>query len=332
MIVMLAQPEDVGAARRDASAVARAAEFDATATGHVALVATELASNMVKHAGKGMLAISPYDDADGRGVELLAIDAGPGMRDLARCLGDGYSTAGSAGTGLGAVRRMSTELSVFTRLDGGTVAMARLRGPGRPSASPSLFQVGAVAVTYPGETVSGDAWQVSVDSGVCRLLMADGSGHGPLAAEAAGHAVRLFESRPDLPPATAIEQLHHGLAAGRGAAVAIAWLDLATRQVRYAGLGNIAATLMDGGQRKRMVSLDGTAGHRAGRIKEFIYPFGAPDPIVILHSDGLTARWDIEAYAGLLACHASVIAGVLYRDHQRGRDDATVLVVKGLKR
>src|SRR5277367_1788686 len=198
MILKLAQPEDVGAARRHASDAARSAAFDDTATGNVALVATELASNIVKHAGKGTLSVTSYDDSDGSGIELLAIDAGPGMRDLARCLGDGYSTAGSAGGGLGAVKRISTSLDIFTRPDGGTVAMARMRAPGRPAARSPLFQVGAVAAPYPGETVSGDAWQISVEHGLCRLLMVDGSGHGPLAAEAAATSVRLFDGHADL--------------------------------------------------------------------------------------------------------------------------------------
>jgi hypothetical protein len=70
-----------------------------------------------------------------------------------------------------------------------------------------------------------------------------------------------------------------------------------------------------------MVSHNGTAGHVAPRIREFVYDFTV-DPLVILHSDGLTSRWDLAAYPGLAMQHPSLVAGVLLRDHRRGRDDA----------
>ena len=76
-----------------------------------------------------------------------------------------------------------------------------------------------------------------------------------------------------------------------------------------------------------MVSHNGTVGHIAPRIREFTYDF-AGNPLVILHSDGLTSRWDLAAYPGLASQHPSLIAGVLLRDHRRARDDASVVAVR----
>ena len=97
---------------------------------------------------------------------------------------------------------------------------------------------------------------------------------------------------------------------------------------RYAGLGNISAilTLASGG-RQNMVSHNGTAGHSAARIHEFQYPFPR-DAVLVMHSDGLATHWDLAAYPGLRTRHPSLIAGVLYRDHSRRRDDVTIVVVK----
>ena len=62
-------------------------------------------------------------------------------------------------------------------------------------------------------------------------------------------------------------------------------------------------------------------------IQEFSYPW-PEGAIVVLHSDGITSRWDLNAYPGLARCHPMLTAGVLYRDGLRGRDDAAVLVVR----
>jgi anti-sigma regulatory factor (Ser/Thr protein kinase) len=337
VIIRLSQASDSGEARRQAAALAERSGFDAEAAGRVAIVATELATNILKHAGTGEIAIEAYDGgADGGGaddggahreIELLAIDNGPGMDDFARCLEDGYSTAGSQGAGLGAVHRLSGSVSVFTRPGLGTVIAARLAAqPTVPARWP--FTVGAVAMPYPGETVSGDGWAIRRRDAHCRLMVVDGSGHGPLAAQAAQAALQLFAQLDAVAPDEAIAAVHRALGATRGAAVALAAIELPSRLVRYAGLGNISGTLIDDASRRGMVSTNGTAGHVWRKVREYGYPFAGADPIIILHSDGIATRWQLDSYPGLVRCHPSVIAGVLYRDHTRGRDDATVVVVK----
>src|SRR5215469_17876446 len=105
MLVPIADRSCVAEARRLAADLASRQNLDATDVGRVAVVATELCSNLLKHAGSGEIAITPFDDGDGRGVELLALDQGPGIADIKKSLADGHSTAGTSGTGLGAIRR-----------------------------------------------------------------------------------------------------------------------------------------------------------------------------------------------------------------------------------
>ena len=47
-----------------------------------------------------------------------------------------------------------------------------------------------------------------------------------------------------------------------------------------------------------------------------------------MHSDGISARWSLDDYPGLVRRHPGVVAGLLYRDFQRESDDATVIVVR----
>ncbi len=80
------------------------------------------------------------------------------------------------------------------------------------------------------------------------------------------------------------------------------------------------------GETRRMVSMAGTAGFNVRKIQSFDYPFERG--LVILYSDGLASSWTTERYTNLANLHPSLIAAILYRDHSRHRDDATVLVAK----
>lgn len=323
MIATVADPSQIAEARRAAVNLAQARGLDEAARGRVALVATEMATNLVKHAGKGQIVIAGFADRDGVGVELLSLDKGPGIADLGRALADGFSTAGSPGGGLGAIRRQADDFAIWSRPGLGTVAMARFRGgPGS-----GQMRLGAVAEPFPGETVSGDGWEVALAANGPTLMMADGSGHGSAAAIAAEAAAKAFRGHVNEDPGRLMGAIHRALAPTRGAAVAIARVDARQRVVRFVGVGNIAGALVEGGAMRRMVSHNGTAGHVAPRIHEFTYPWNGGGTI-ILHSDGLSAKWDLAAYPGLAATHPSLIAGVLFRDHRRGRDDASIVAMQ----
>ena len=327
MIVTVSDQSHVGEARRAAGELARRGGANETQSGRAALIATEMATNIIKHAqGGGMIAMDRFCDVQGTGVELLAIDKGPGIADLQASLADGYSTAGSPGTGLGAIARQADLFGAYSRPGLGTVVQARLVDRPPAAIAPGT-DIGAIAATYPGETVNGDRWAFDANGRDRTLLVADGSGHGSHAACAAELAVKIFSEHASEDCVSLVERMHRSLAPTRGAALAVARIDAGEALIRFVGIGNIAGTIVTGTDARQMVSHNGTAGHIAPRVREFTYPF-AGAPCIIMHSDGLSNRWRIADYPGLAACHPSLIAAVLFRDFRRGRDDATIAVMR----
>lgn len=354
ILIPVHEQSQVAEARRRAVELAERAGFDESGQGRVAIVATELATNLVKHGRDGRLIAGLTDgrphasrEADGGScVELIAIDKGPGIANLQAALGDGFSTAGSSGNGLGAIRRQSDLFRVWSQPGLGTATLARVgaeRGSTRPSqanhdeAAGQTADWGAVCVAKPGEEACGDDWHVFPRPGTTAahertVMVVDGLGHGPQAAEASAEAVRIFRKHAGTAsgPAEIVGALHAGLRATRGAAVSIARFDAERRLLRFCGVGNVAGALLSrgGGEAKRLMSHNGTVGHTVRRIAEIDYPYpddGTP-PVVVLHSDGVSASWSLGSYPGLAAAHPSLLAAVLFRDWGRLRDDATVLV------
>lgn len=311
--------------------LARDLGFDETRTGRASIAVTEVATNLLRHGGGGSLFARALARGDSLGIELLALDRGPGMENFAWSSFDGVSTAGSMGTGLGAIRRQSDEFDVYTGRDVGTVMRMvfwdRETGP-----ETSGYEVGAVCVPKTGETVSGDTWAAEIHGEGATFLVADGLGHGPDACRAAAMAVTALQSRPLDSPMRILDLAHGRLRPTRGAAVAVMRHEAAAGEVVFAGVGNIAACLWEGGgaPRRMMVSQNGIIGHNLQRSQEYRYPW-PPEALLIAHSDGLESRWDVGAYPGLAACHASIIAAMLYREHSRKRDDVVVLVVRKRK-
>lgn len=308
------------AARRTAERLATQLGLPGRRAADLSIVVAETAGNLVKHADEGMLLVRPVRTVEQAGVEIIAIDRGPGMADLAHSVGDGHSTAGTLGIGLGAILRQAGWSDIHSVPGKGTVLAAQVW----PSDPPHAWAAG---LTRPltGEPVSGDAYASRERDGRRQLLMVDGLGHGGLAAAAANEAVRAFAEAPAGPPATVVEALHRRLSHTRGAALAVAELDGTAGLVRYAGLGNIAGTVLSPDGRRGMVSLPGIAGHQRRQLREYEYPL-APDAIVLMHSDGVVDRWNPADYPGLLMHSPVVIAATVLRDAGTRRDDAGVVV------
>jgi anti-sigma regulatory factor (Ser/Thr protein kinase) len=323
--VTIGDQAGVGEARRAARALALRMSFDETRSGRLALVVSELATNLAKHAQKGEILLRLLNSpSEAPGVEVLAIDSGPGIADVALSSRDGHSTAGTLGHGLGAIRRQSDGFWVYTQPSGTVIAARVLREPGEPDRLP--LEIGAVNVSKPGEHVCGDAWSWRLRPDRFAAIVADGLGHGLGAHDAAREAVTAFGEDPETAPLHTIERVHQALRPTRGAAVSVVSIDLERRVARYAGLGNIAAAVLRAdGSRQNFVCQNGIAGHHAPRLQEFHYPV-PPRSLIVLHSDGLGSQWTLSPYPGLAASHPSLIAGVLYRDFSRRRDDVTVVV------
>lgn len=318
----ISERSEVGAARRAALELIESRGFDATQAGKVGLCVTEAATNIVKHAGTGKIVLRALEQGAIAGLEVIAMDRGPGIPNLQASLRDGVSTAGSPGTGLGAMTRLADLFEAYAPAGKGTVL--RLEIWSRPVLPPAI-DLGVICLPKTGESVSGDSWTAVTSKGRHSFLVADGLGHGPDAARASLAAIRVLEARPDDEPADTIQSCHRALAPTRGAAVAVA--KISTDKAGFAGVGNIACRIEADGLRRQLVSHNGTLGHMMRRVQQFDVPLPA-GALLIFHSDGLATRWDLADYPGLAARHPGVIAGVLFRDHERGRDDVTVLVVR----
>jgi anti-sigma regulatory factor (Ser/Thr protein kinase) len=318
---------DIGECRRSAKRLGDGFQFDETTAGKIAIIATELATNIVRHAGSGEILLQVLDDGITPEFEVLAIDSGPGMRDLDACMRDGFSTAGTAGQGLGAVSRLSSTFDIHSAEGKGTVALARIArnpAPARVGAERSI-QLGAINIAVAGEIECGDTWRVAQCGTRVSVLVADGLGHGPLAATAAQGAATAFIAQPFEDPSATMQTLHRTLSGTRGAAAACALLDIDGSNIKYSGVGNITGSVVTAERARGMVSHNGTLGVQflRSQLFEYEWPRGSH---VVMHSDGLSARWTLPAYPGLQRRHPGVIAALLYRDFVRRRDDATVIV------
>lgn len=324
LLIAIGDPSGVAEARRKAAALARPLGFDPTAAGQLALAVTEIASNIIKHAKRGQLVFRRVQRARELGIEVLALDKGPGIANIAESLRDGHSTAGSPGQGLGALTRMTAGFELFSQPGKGTLARFEM-WPKPAGQAASAVSEGAVCLPKAGERVSGDAWLSESRRGRRMLAVVDGLGHGPDAAVASRAALEAAAKHFDARPAAIVEAMHGALRATRGAAAAVAMLQ--GERCDYCGIGNISGAIVHGRAAKSMVTHNGILGHNVHGFHEFSYAYPA-GALCIMHSDGVSARWDLGAYPGLAQRHPALIAAALYRDFGRGRDDATVLVVR----
>ena len=321
--IPVSDPSQVGEVRRAVSRMARTLTMSESRRGDVSIIANELATNLVRHSRDGRILLQVMHGGTSAWLELLSVDGGPGMSDVQRCLQDGYSTGGTPGNGLGAVRRLSDEFDVQSTPGKGTVIVSRVATSPPPATD---FAIGAVCLPAPGEEACGDTWRSVERERQVAVMVADGLGHGPDAAAAARLAGAAFELEPFASPEFFYQSAHRRLLGSRGAALARAVIG-AAGDVQYSGIGNIAGSLVGVERTRGMASQNGTVGVQIrSHVSSFAHVMPAPG-VLLMHSDGITSRWSFDAYPGLLLRHPAVIAGVLSRDFTRGRDDATVVVV-----
>lgn len=326
--VRVVESSQTGEARRIAARIAAETPLSEADRGKAAIVATEMANNLHRHAAGGQILIRAMGAGERPGVELLAIDRGPGMADVGRCLEDGYSTGGTPGTGLGAIRRLSSEFDIYSSQPGGTIVFSRIVQEAAAS-PPASLRYGTVCIAAPGETACGDNWSLNAHDGVARFMIADGLGHGVFAAEASAEAVRVFENNPLQRPAAFLQAAHSPMRSTRGAAVAAAYIDFNQRKLLYAGFGNICGNLLENaaGACHGLMSHNGTLGLQIRALHDIEYDWPNRG-LLVMHSDGLQTRWDLAAYPGLAQRHPGIVAAILFRDFTRGRDDVTVAVIQ----
>ena len=318
-------------ARKAAVRLAERLQLGEPAIDRVAQIVTAAANNVIEHAKGGEILLRALVLEPLGGLEVIVLDKGPGIANVAEALRDGFSTVGSAGRGLGLIGRLSTFFEISSTVGKGTALVMRM---GAVEASKGRLEWGVVCVPMAGEDACGDAWEVTAGPDGHTVLLVDGLGHGPLAFEAALQVVRSFDANTGQSPEARLRSMHETLRAGmsnavsRGAVAAIAQVDWTSHQLRFAGAGNIAGTLVRVGERSNsLVSHSGTLGQTVTKFQEFAHVW--PDRgLLVLSSDGLSHRWDLDLYPGLTQRDPSLIAGVLYRDFASRLDDVVVFVAR----
>jgi anti-sigma regulatory factor (Ser/Thr protein kinase) len=333
----------VVACRNAGLAMASRLKFPAARADALGLAVTEAASNLHKHARQGALLLAVNRDADAPGIELVTIDSGPGLRDVGAAMQDGHSTSGTLGIGLGAIRRLADFCDLYSVPGHGTALVARFWPVPRAYVprGPTVRCAGLIR-PITGETECGDAFGVLRTEDTVTAVFCDGLGHGPLAAAAAAAALAAVLGDPatglatglatgpvtgpasTAEPAALLERAHRRMSGTRGGAVAV--VQVSGRLARFAGLGNVAAFILSAEGRKSMLSVPGIAGYQARAFRQFEYEV-PPGAAVILHSDGISSRWEVAAVPGVETKDPLLISAVLLAEAGIHRDDAGIVVL-----
>jgi anti-sigma regulatory factor (Ser/Thr protein kinase) len=336
-------PSAVVACRNAGLALASRLHFPAARADALGLAVTEAASNLHKHARQGALLLAVNRDAEAPGIELVTIDSGPGLRDVGVAMQDGHSTSGTLGIGLGAIRRLADFCDLYSVPGHGTALVARFWPEPREYVprGPAVRCAGLIR-PITGETECGDAFGVLRTGDTVTAVFCDGLGHGPLAAAAAAAALAAVLGEPatgpptgpatgsatglasTAEPAALLERAHRRMSGTRGGAVAV--VQVSGQLARFAGLGNVAAFILSAAGRKSMLSVPGIAGYQARAFRQFEYEV-PPGAAVILHSDGISSRWEVAAVPGVETKDPLLISAVLLAEAGIHRDDAGIVVL-----
>ena len=119
-VIRIEKEQDIARARREARVLAEDLGFSPVTAMHVLIAVTELATNLHIHAlPGGEVFLGEVREQDDIGIEIIAVDRGPGINDIDLAMQDRYSTAGSMGCGLPAVKRLMDEFEISSRVDKG---------------------------------------------------------------------------------------------------------------------------------------------------------------------------------------------------------------------
>ena len=321
----------IAAIRRLARRHASLLDFSEQRIEELSIVVTEATTNIVRYAGNGRALIDVINVPGIRKLVLLFTDNGPGIDNIDLMMQDGASTSASAGLGLGAIKRLSDTFDIFTSPENGTTIVCSFEVENVFDKVPAL-EVDALRVCHPAENTCGDGWMIRNHPSHVDILLCDGLGHGPMAEEASIEVIELAR-RHIAPPSETIEMLAASLSGHRGAVAAMIRIGLEDGLLSYSGLGNITTLCVGSDGIKRFPVKDGRIGGAPTSGFDETRQLEDGD-LVIMHSDGLVTLREAALSPALLSRSPLLIAGYLLDRMFRGRDDASIVVirVKGLTR
>lgn len=316
--------------KREVAQKANEIGFSPERIGNLDIIISELSSNLLKFGVRGRELLWKVIHQRGQtGIEIIAIDKGPGIIQLNQALQDGYSSSGTAGEGLGAIKRLSNFFDIYSQPDKGTVVLCRCFEKKEQATKIPSFTTGAVSVAKPGEKECGDGYHLTYHpkKNLFRILLVDGLGHGHDAHLAAQAALEQYKKRSTQKPAFALEQIHQAIRNTRGVVGLAISLDIAQQKLTYSGIGNISGKITAWDKPISMLSTNGTLGHNTSRIQEREISWQRGQRL-IMHSDGIHSRSDLSTFPQSEKHDPTILAACIYRDYSRNNDDATVIVSK----
>nr|WP_315204299.1 ATP-binding protein [uncultured Albidiferax sp.] len=346
---------DLRMAVADVAHMPSLARFSPVDLSLLATVVSELGSNILKYAGSGHIRVQTTADASRTCVELVAEDFGPGIPDVPLALQEHYSTSGSLGLGLSGVRRMVSEFQIESAPGQGCRVRVRKWLTAPPLAPTGSTRPAMAMVThtrthqaqdaggkglqfeiaeinrpcYP-EYVSGDCTLVRPVPGGLLLACIDASGHGKrahaLSAQLAAHLVQCLGQAPHTDLAALMHQLHLRAVGSIGAAMALAYLDLARNTLSLVGIGNIRIRCI-GPSPWAGICRDGVLGERFPTPDVQHFTLQADD-VVLLYSDGIREAIGHEVRPRVHLSTAPQIAQTVLQVGGKTTDDASCIVVK----
>jgi len=300
----------------------RAAETD--------IIISELTSNLIKHADSGELLYRVSNDDEKNVIEILCLDNGPGIGNVAKMMADGNSTSNTLGQGLGAIKRLSNIFSVYSIRNWGTVQYLSIyeNFSAIPPTTNKSINFHALQVNCPGEHVCGDGYYMKYSRTGFQIFVGDGLGHGIHAHDAVQAAIKAFRITRETDPIEILRDMHTEVKKTRGLVATIASADYKTATWTVCGIGNISTRISHGLESKSYTPYNGIVGHNIPRtLKNTVIPY-EKHQIIIMHSDGLKTRWSLNDLPSIMKYEPAIIAASLYKGHVRGNDDTTVFVGK----
>jgi anti-sigma regulatory factor (Ser/Thr protein kinase) len=303
-------------------------KFSEKRTAQIDIIISELTSNLIKHAGGGELLYRLILEGAEPAFEVLSIDNGPGMKDVANSSRDGVSTANTLGQGIGSILRFSNISQIYSQEGWGTVFYSKVFENVEKKNAPHRVIIRSICVCKPGELVSGDGFCVKTENNRTRILVADGLGHGPHAKEAVDVAINSFTTSVEEDASENLKELHEAVKKTRGFVGTIAVLDHQEKKLQLCGIGNIATRVYKGLEYKNYVCHNGVVGMNIpSRLLDSTFEFEKYQQI-ILCSDGIKTRWDLIRYPSILKYDPIILAAAIYKDQARRNDDMSVVIIK----
>lgn len=328
---------DVGVCRRKSVGLAKQMGFDEVKTGEVAILVTELVTNVLKHGGGigKILVCELENESSQKAIEVWCCDKGNGFPDLEKAITDGYTESTTLGIGLGSIRRFSDEFEInpksLSDLNGLELYSHCIRSvkwlPSKKYfGSNSILDIGAVSIAKPGEKLNGDCFVIHHISATKTIVaVIDGLGHGKNAHIASQLAKEQIVLKPNLPVDALLKHIHNSIRGTRGAVIGIAGLDTENNKISFTGIGNIEGFLLTSEGKKNLLSFGGIIGHNMRTPRVFTFDFH-PSDILCLYSDGITTRWNTDDINWRE--HPQSNAEYIYNNYSRQNDDATILILR----